>query len=149
MTDIDWLTEESHPAAHRLARANEKAFELAEAALAWSKGVDGSGAIVLGQVERAGDMLDVVVTALRPVPPIAAMLLSEAIHHLRSASDNVVSTTVERDHHGALTAKQVRRIGMLISADTEAHGRTVRDIDRAGCLSSSSRANSVDACRPD
>jgi hypothetical protein len=132
VTDIDWLTEEFHPAALRLARANEKAFELAEAALAWSKGVDGSGAIVLGQVDRGGDMLDVVVTALRPVPPIAAMLFSEAIHHLRSAIDNVVFTTVERDHHGALTAKQVRRISMLISADAEAHGRTVRDLDRGG-----------------
>lgn len=76
--------------AMRLARADELAYELAEAALAWSRGPDDTGAQAIRQVERTPGFYDVEVTSIRPVPPIAAMLFSEAVHHLRSAIDNVV-----------------------------------------------------------
>jgi hypothetical protein len=49
------------------------------------------GPLTLEQVHgSAPGTVDAVVTALRPIPPVAALLFSEAINHLRAALDNVV-----------------------------------------------------------
>ncbi len=85
----------------RLARADELAYRLAEVALAWSRGPVDEGALTIQQVERTPDFYDVEVTSIRPVPPVAAMLFSEAIHHLRSALDNVVFYMAEEGARAA------------------------------------------------
>jgi hypothetical protein len=114
---VDWLPEKVHPAIMRLARADQAAFELAEVALAWSRGPDDKGALTLRQVERKPGYLDVEVATIRTVPPIAAMLFSEAVHHLRAAIDNVVFHMVEMDHGQPLTPAQTRAVSMLIYED--------------------------------
>ncbi|MEU8264120.1 hypothetical protein AB0C02_26285 [Micromonospora sp. NPDC048999] len=111
---MDWLPEALHPVAMRLAHADQLAFELAEIALAWSRGPDDEGPLTLRQVERTPGYLDVEVVTIRPVPPIAAMLFSGAVHHLRSAIDNVVFYLVESNRDEPLTDSQARAVSMLI-----------------------------------
>lgn len=132
MSAVDWLPEALHPVAMRLARADQLAFELAEIALAWSRGPDGEGPLALRQVERTPGYLDVEVAAISLVPPIAAMLFSEAVHHLRSAIDNVVFYMVEKDRGEPLTDSQARAVSMLIYEDPEAFERKVGRLVKQG-----------------
>lgn len=132
MSAVDWLPEELHPVAMRLARADQLAFDLAETALAWSRGPDDEGPLSLRQVGRSPGYLDVEVTAISPVPPIAAMLFSEAIHHLRSAIDNVVFYMVEKGRGSPLTRSKARIVSMLIYEDPERFKRKVGQLVKQG-----------------
>lgn len=123
---MNWLPEALYPVAIRLARADQLAYELGEVALAWSRGPDDQGALKLRQVERTPGSYDVEVAAIRPVPPLAAMLFSEAVHHLRSAVDNVVFHMVERDHGRPLTPQQERNVSMLVYDQEELYRERVK-----------------------
>ncbi|MBX7268843.1 hypothetical protein KIF24_24340 [Micromonospora sp. Llam7] len=129
---MDWLPEALHPVAMRLARADQLAFELAEIALAWSRGSDDRGPLTLRQVERTPGYLDVEVSTIRPVPPIAAMLFSEVVHHLRSAIDNVVFYLVERNRDAPLTDSQARAVSMLIYEDPKKFEDKVKGLVKQG-----------------
>ncbi len=121
----------------RLVRADQLAFELAEVALAWSRGPDDAGALSLRQVERKPGYLDVEIATIRPVPPIASMLFSEAVHHLRSAIDNVVFYMAAQRRKEPLTPEQARAVGMLIYEQSEKfEGKVNRLVRRQGSLSS-------------
>ncbi len=122
---MDWLPETLHPVAIRLARADQLTYELGTVALAWSRGPDDRGALSLSQVERTRGIYDVEVASIRPVPPVAAMLFSEAVHHLRSAVDNVVFHMVERDHGQPLTPQQERNVSMLVHDEEGPYGERV------------------------
>ena len=130
MSTVDWLPEELHPVAMRLARADQLAFELAEVALAWSRGPDDAGALSLRQVERKPGYLDVEIATIRPVPPIASMLFSEAVHHLRAAIDNVVFYMVAQDRKEPLTREQARAVSMLIYEQPEKFEGKVKSLIR-------------------
>lgn len=110
----------------RLARADRLAYELGEVALAWSRGPDDQGAMSLRQVERTPGFYDVEVASIRPVPPVAAMLFSEAVHHLRSAVDNVVFHMVEREHAQPLAPQQKRNVSMLVYDEEELYRDRVK-----------------------
>jgi hypothetical protein len=128
----DWLPEALHPVAMRLARADAAAYELALLALSWSRGDNDEGAITLCQVERTPGTYDVEVETLRPVPPLAAMLFSEAVHHLRSAVDNVVFYAVEEEQGQPLTPQQERSVSMLVYDDPVAYERKWKGLVRQG-----------------
>jgi hypothetical protein len=123
---VNWFPEALHPVALRLARADRLAYELGEVALAWSRGPDDQGALRLRQVERTRGFYDVEVVSIRPVPPVAAMLFSEAVHHLRSAVDNVVFYMVEQDHGQPLTPQQERNVSMLVHDDEGSYNDRVK-----------------------
>ncbi|WP_156313127.1 hypothetical protein [Micromonospora sp. HK10] len=132
MRAMDWLPEALHPVAMRLAHADQLAFELAEIALAWSRGPDGEGPLTLRQVERTPGYLEVEVVTIRPLPPIAAMLFSGAVHHLRSAIDNVVFYIVERNRDKPLTDSQARAVSMLIYENPKKFEDKVKGLVKQG-----------------
>ena len=116
----------------RLARADELAYRLAEVALAWSRGPVDEGALTIQQVERTPGFYDVEVTSIRPVPPVAAMLFSEAIHHLRSALDNVVFYMAEEEHGQPLTDSEERAVSMLVYDDQTKYENKLKQLTRQG-----------------
>jgi hypothetical protein len=87
---FDWLPRELAYVALRLARADELQEHLGRACLNWS-----TNALELKQIRRPDGLLDVVVSHVRPIPPIVELLFSEIVNHLRSAIDNVVYYMVE------------------------------------------------------
>lgn len=132
MSTSNWLPEDLHSVAMRLGRADQLAYELSEVALAWSRGPDDSGPLSLRQIERRTGLLDVEVISIRPVPPIAAMLFSEAIHHLRSAIDNVVFYMTAKEHDETLTEAQSRAVSMLIYEDPTKYQEKSKQLVKRG-----------------
>jgi hypothetical protein len=80
----------------------------------------------LCQVERTVGFYDVEVASIRPVPPTAEMLFSEAVHHLRSAVDNVVFDLVEREHGQPMSPQQERKVSMLIHDEESSYADRMR-----------------------
>lgn len=130
----DWLPEELHAVAMRLARADALAYELGKAALAWSRGPDSEGAITLRQVERTPGIYDVEVASIRPVPPLPALLFSEAVHHLRSAVDNVIFYAAEQAHGRPLSNQQERAVSMLVYDDAVPYAKKWKSLVRQGLV---------------
>lgn len=129
---LGWLPAELHAVAMRLARADSLAYDLAKVALDWSRGPGDDGALQIRQVERVPGQYDVEVASIREVPPVASMLFSEAIHHLRSAVDNVVFELAEKGHGQALTGAQERSVTMLIYDSRTAYERKVARLTGQG-----------------
>jgi hypothetical protein len=127
VTTLSWLPEPLHPVALRLARADQLAYELAMVLLSWSRGSDNAGALKIRQVERTPGYYDVEVASIRPTPPVAGMLFSEAISHLRAALDNVVYYLAEQEHGQPLSVKQAKTISMPISDTQAAYEQTIRN----------------------
>lgn len=125
MSTLSWLPEPLHAVALRLARADQLAYDLALVLLSWSRGTDNAGALELRQVERTRGYYDVEVASIRPTPPLADMLFSEAIAHLRAALDNVVYHLAEREHGQPLTPQQAKSISMPISDTQIAYNQTI------------------------
>lgn len=140
MSTLSWLPEPIHPVALRLARADQLAYDLALVMLSWSRGTDGGGAIEIRQVERTRGYYDVEVAGVRPTPPIADMLFSEVIAHLRAALDNVVFYLARQEHGQPLTARQAKAIAMPISDSQERYNETVKRFVRQGLVSFESTA---------
>lgn len=87
-----WLPEALEPVAIRLARADECAFRIGDLASTWSL----SEPLEFKQVRR-GNTVQLVLNAIRPIPPEAFLLVSEAINHLRASIDNVIWYLVEQE----------------------------------------------------
>ncbi|QZA09633.1 hypothetical protein K3U94_10650 [Mycolicibacter heraklionensis] len=112
---LDWLPAELSPVALRLARADELQYELEKLCLEWS-----SRALGFAQVWNDEGLLDLTVSAIRPVPPAITTLFGEAVNHLRAAIDNVVFHLVEKARGSTLPPAQARKVEMPIrqSADS-------------------------------
>lgn len=113
-----WLPREWEPVALRLARADDAAFQMGELALNWSR-AEGRGALTLGQVVQKTGELELVVTGIRPIPPLVSMLFSEAIHHLRAAIENTLFHLVETARGAAIPENQAYLVGLPVSDDRE------------------------------
>jgi hypothetical protein len=124
---LAWLPEPLHHVALRLARADQLAYDLALVLLSWSRGTDDAGALEVRQVERKRGYYDVEVARVRPTPPVADMLFSEAIGHLRAALDNVVFYLAEQEHGQPLTTRQAKSIGMPISDSQDSYDQTLKN----------------------
>lgn len=109
----EWLPEQLIPAALRLVRADRLAYELGETVALWSK--DSPYRLV---EERRGKDYQVYVESIRPPPPLASLLFSEAINHARAALDNVVWHLVE-EAQGSVPQAAERSLAFPIH-DTQA-----------------------------
>lgn len=109
-----WLPPELDLVALRLARADQAAFQMSDLSLGWSRGISGPGPFELVQVERPTGELDLVISDIRPIPPLVSMLFSEAIHHLRAAIDNTLFHLVEAERGEIIPEPQARDIAMPI-----------------------------------
>ena len=127
VSTLSWLPEPLHQVAIRLARADQLAYDLALVLLSWSRGTDDVGALEIRQVERVRCYYDVEVAKVRPTPPVADMLFSEAIGHLRAALDNVVFYLAEHEHGQTLTAKQAKSVSMPISDAQVSYDKTLKN----------------------
>lgn len=107
--EFKWLPEALESVALRLARADECAFKIGDMASKWSL----EGPLDIEQVRR-GTEVQTFLKSLRPVPPEASLLFSEAVNHLRASIDNVVWHLVE-EAHGQLTGYVAKQIAMPIT----------------------------------
>lgn len=112
-TAPQWLPDDLAHVALRLGRADELEHHLGRVAFGWSSG--GGGPLTLEQVHgSAPGTVEAVVTAIRPIPPVAAMLFSEAINHLRAVLDNVVFYLVESQRGAPLLDDAARQVALPI-----------------------------------
>ena len=111
--ETDWLPDGLESVAFRLARADQAALEIGKLALAWS----GQGPVHLEEVRSEPGQHQLVVSGVRPIPPLIAMLFSEAINHLRSAIENTIFLLVERERGEPLPERQGRAVEMPILED--------------------------------
>lgn len=111
---VSWLPVELEPVAMRMGRADELAHQLGQLAFNWSRN-NGDGPLTIKQVRSStAGMVDAVVVDIRPIPPNAAMLFSEVIHHLRAALDNVVFHLVTKARGQTLPEDDARKIVLPI-----------------------------------
>lgn len=129
--DFKWLPEALDPVALRLARADAFAFQIGDLATKWSM----DGPLGFEQVRRDG-LTQMVVKSLRPVPPEASLLFSEAVNHLRAAVDNAFWHLTEKAH-GSLSGSLAAMVSMPIVESQE-------DLDRW-----TGRRNKIPALRPE
>lgn len=135
-SNVSWLPAELEPVAMRLGRADELAYQLGQLAFNWSRN-GGDGAVEVKQVRSpTAGMVDAVVTDIRPIPPSAAMLFSEVIHHLRAALDNVVFHLVTEARGQALPEDDARQVALPIYEQqtqfVDWAKRTVRKVPELG-----------------
>lgn len=137
----DWLPDELLPVAHRLARADACAFDIAELISTWSC----AGPIELRPfwIDKNANTFEVRVVRIRPVPPLVSLRFSEGIHHLRAALDNVVWHLVEQIH-GPISDTDALLVAMPIYEDPDKYGNWVRRRVKAG-LSCFDEASSLGA----
>lgn len=96
-----WLPAGIAHVALRMARADELQYQLGRVAFEWSP--EAGGPLTIEQVHGSvSGTVDALVTGVRPIPPIAAMFFSEAIHHLRAVLDNLVFHLVTSERGAAL-----------------------------------------------
>lgn len=138
---LDWLPEELYPAAFRIARADECAFELAKLAAQWSYDIP----LNLVQYEWDGRYA-VVCESLRPVPPRISLLFSEAVNHLRASLDNVVWHLVEQEQ-GALGDVLGRRVALPICHDEPAFQKWCAERRKRGLTAVDGRSDVRDRLR--
>lgn len=111
MTNFSWLPADLEPAVARLARVDDHIYELGDLAGVWSR-----SALELRQSRRQDGRFRVTVRSIRPVPPVMALLFSEAVNHLRAVLDNAVWHLVLA-HGGALDPKAAKAVSMPIHSD--------------------------------
>ncbi|UGT53346.1 hypothetical protein [Nocardia asteroides] len=108
---LDWLPEPLAAVSFRLARVHQAAEALGALAAHWSR----SGPVELAQDED-GERWVARVVGIRPVPPLAALLFSEAIHHLRAAVENTLFYLVENERGTQLTEQHARAVELPVVA---------------------------------
>lgn len=91
---LSWMPEKLRPIVYRLCRADECAYEMLEIMMNWSL----NEPVEMGQEPNSREAVKIVVKRIRPIPPLLALLFSEAINHLRSSLDNVVWFFVEEEY---------------------------------------------------
>lgn len=115
MTELDWLPDELHLVALRVARADELCVQATEGTWRWSH--QGPVDLVERQDEH-GEHL--VVHSVAPVPPRIGLAFSEAVNHLRAALDNVVFHLAGRELEEGLTNDQERVVALPITKNRRA-----------------------------
>lgn len=128
MSETEWLPEGFESVAFRLARAEQAALEIGQLALAWSN----QGPIHLEETEVEASRHQLVVTGVRPIPPLIAMLFSEAVNHLRSAIENTVFRLVERERGEPLSERQSKAVEMPILEDEKTFDAWLADRVKRG-----------------
>lgn len=125
----DWLPDELLPVAYRLAHADQCAYEIAELISTWSL----EGPLDLEQVwvDKEAKTYEVRVRAIRPAPPLVALLFSEGIHHIRASLDNVVWHLAEQAM-GSMSDKQARRVQMPIYDDPAQYAEWAKQVTKMG-----------------
>ncbi|MFE4000457.1 hypothetical protein ACFX43_16865 [Nocardioides sp. YIM B13467] len=116
-SNLSWLPETLLPVALRLGRADALAGELGDVCLSWSRGENGEGPLDVVQVEREPGFVALEIRRIRTVPPIAGMLFSEIINHLRAVIDNVVYRLAEQAHGQPFTPKEATQVAFPIHYD--------------------------------
>ena len=107
----------------RLGRADALTHELAQLCFGWSKGPGNTGALELEPVWVGREEVDLVVRRVREVPPVLAMLFSEAVNHLRAAIDNTVFHLVTKARTRRMTPAQARGVAMPIHQKPDQYHR--------------------------
>ena len=128
--DTSWIPTGLEPVALRLARADQKAFEVGKLSLEWSR-ADGNGPLTVHQIEASPGTLSLVVAHVRLIPPAVSMLFSEAINHLRAAIDNTVFHLVV-DEHGPLADRLARKVAMPIYNEPSKFDNWLGENDKVG-----------------
>lgn len=108
-----WFPPQLDPVVLRLARADQLAYEIGDLAGEWSW----NGPITLTEFRR-GNTMELRVTSIRPVPPVASLLFSEAVNHLRAGLDNVIWHLVGKVNTKLSPAAE-RKVSMPIYDDAE------------------------------
>lgn len=129
-TNVSWLPEPLLPAALRLGRADALAGELGDVCLSWSRGEDGEGPLDVVQVERDPGFVTLEIRAIRAVPPVAGMLFSEVINHLRSVIDNVVYRLAEQAHGQPFTPTEASQVAFPISRDEASYRKKMKRLEK-------------------
>jgi hypothetical protein len=111
-SETNWLPVGLEPVALRLARVDDAAFQIGKLASAWSN--SGNGPLSLSQRRLDDSTVELVVTQIRPIPPVIAMLFGEAVNHLRSAIENTLFHVVQAQRGTALPNAQANHIKMPI-----------------------------------
>ncbi|MEU4417326.1 hypothetical protein [Nocardia salmonicida] len=142
---LGWLPELLAAVAFRLARVDQAAEALGALAAHWSN----RRPVDLVQHEVHGQWVTSV-AGIRPVPPLAALLFSEAIHHLRAAVENTLFYLVEIERGTRLPEQHARAIEMPVVADEQEfcawQSKVVRRVPELGTESKLSRR--VEALQP-
>jgi len=112
VTDPTWLPEALQPAVVRLGRVDDLIYEMGDLAGSWSQ-----AALTLRQSRRGEGRFRASVESVRPVPPIAALLFSEAVNHLRAVLDNAVWHLVVT-HSEPLGEQAARKVALPIYRDS-------------------------------
>lgn len=112
--DYPWVTDELLPVAMRLARVDQLTYEAGALATYWSR----RAPLTIKQEHRDG-MNHLVVGAVSPIPPLIALLFSEAINHLRAAIDNALLIKLESVCSAPLTDSQIKNVAFPIHIDTD------------------------------
>lgn len=108
-----WLPAPLDSVALRLARADQLAYQIGDLAAEWSW----NGPIAIAEYRR-GNSMELRVRSIRPIPPIASLMFSEAVNHLRAALDNVVWHLVAQANPGLSPAAE-RKVNMPIFGDAD------------------------------
>lgn len=111
-TDLPWVTDELLPVAMRLARVDQLAYEAGALATHWSR----RAPLTIKEVRREG-MNHLIAETVSPIPPLAALLFSEAINHLRAAIDNALLIKLESICAEPLTESQVKSVAFPLHTD--------------------------------
>ncbi|ACL39836.1 hypothetical protein Achl_1860 [Pseudarthrobacter chlorophenolicus A6] len=111
--EFAWLPEALELVALRLTRADQCAFKIGDLTSQWSL----DGPLGFKQVRRGGTV-QMILSSLRPIPPEASLLFSEAVNHLRAAIDNVVWFLVEQEQ-GDLTGSLAAQVSLPIVESQE------------------------------
>ncbi|MDE1675071.1 hypothetical protein [Nocardia gipuzkoensis] len=142
---LDWLPDRLSATAFRLGRVDEAVEAVGALAAHWSD----SQPIELTQTQSGRQWVASVV-GIRPVPPVAAVLFSEAIHHLRAAIENTLFYLVENERGTALTERDARAVEMPVLDDEskfrEWQNKVARRIPELGA--GSKLAKRVEALQP-
>jgi hypothetical protein len=146
---LSWLPAELAHVALRLGRADELEYQLGRVAFMWSSG-DG-GPLTLEQVRGSTPgTVNAVIAGIRPIPPIASMLFSEAVNHLRAVLDNVVFHLVTEERGTPLTDDAARQVALPIfetdhkfDAWQKRVGRKVPELDSGTRI-----ANRIESLQP-
>lgn len=108
-----WLPRGLEHVALRLGRADDLELQLGRVAFGWSSGCGGPLTVEQVHGETPGTV-DAVVTGIRPIPPSAGMLFSEAVNHLRAVLDNVVFHLVTSARGEPLRDDAARKVALPI-----------------------------------
>jgi hypothetical protein len=110
----EWLPKPLEPVVARLARVDDCICEMGDLSGQWSL-----NALELKQLRRSDGRIRLVVSSVRPIPPVVSLLFSEAINHLRAVLDNTVWHLVT-EAVGVVDDRAARDVAMPICAEAPA-----------------------------